>query len=110
MQKKITKATFKSFIKKNLDNLYIKTTSSFNPMYDGIEYIEEPNFVKTTLANKYSENNCGIEGVWLVGASGNSFESFDSESFVGFRVYNCCGSFVLAKPKFFSACNTKVSF
>lgn len=109
MQKKITKATFKSFIKKNLDNLYLKTKSSFNPMCDGVEYMGKADFLKADLAKSYSENNCGIEGVWLVGSSGNSFELFDSELFEGIEVYNCCGSFILAKPKFFSACNQNAS-
>ena len=34
---KITKATVKSFIKKNIDDMYINVRSSFDGMTDGLE-------------------------------------------------------------------------
>lgn len=96
MEKKITKATFKSFLRKNADNLYIKEESSFDGMYDSVMQVSNPMFVPAISASNVHDNNCGIQGVWLVGQSGNSFYKYYKDGFTGFEVHNCCGSFVVA--------------
>lgn len=42
------------------------------------------------------DNNLGIQGVWLVNGSRDSFTAYDDGVFQGIHVYNCCGSFVVA--------------
>jgi len=82
--KKITKATFKSFIKKNEGKLFIQCVSSFDGIFDGVEYVHD------TL---------GYNGIWLVGGSRDYFTAFDNGDFTGYEVYNCCGSFIIATQK-----------
>ncbi len=91
---KITKATFKSFLRKNEGNLFIHSKSRFDGMYDCC--MEQPGgFMKVTAADRHHENNCGINGVWLT-HSGNMFDTYDKDGFKGIDVYNCCGHFIIA--------------
>lgn len=122
--KKITKSTFKSFLKKNEGNLFIQTKSYFDGMVDGCEYVPsserrfaplQKHTVRDTdyeyglergrtreeveasvLSNK---NTLGYSGIWLVNSSRDHFNAFDDGEFEGISVYNCCGSFVIATPK-----------
>jgi hypothetical protein len=94
MNGKITKATFKSFVKKN-PNLFIKVKSSFDGMTDCVEQLSG-GFVKATNAHYPCDNNLGIQGVWLVGNSRDSFRPFNDGKLSGIEVYNCCGSFIVA--------------
>lgn len=121
--KKITKATFKSFIKKNEGNLFIQTKSYFDGSIDGTEFIkkEDRKFIvlnKKTLSeidyvmassrgtSREELENCvfnsintlGYEGIWLV-TDGDGFSHYEDENFVGISVYNCCRSFIIAIPK-----------
>ena len=93
---KITKATFKSFINKNRNRLYIKCDSDFDGMIDGIRYSENPQFVPVKASERISENNLGIQGVWLVGSSRDYFSEFRGNDFQGIHVSNSCGSFTVA--------------
>ena len=93
--KKITKATFKSFIKKNRPNLYVKVKSSFDGMTDCVEQVEG-GFVPAQEAYYVHENNLGIQGVWLVHGSRDYFREVKENGFTGIEVYNCCGTFVVA--------------
>jgi hypothetical protein len=43
---KFTRASLKSWIKKNKDNLYIKKTSSFNGMIDCVDSVEDPKNIR----------------------------------------------------------------
>jgi len=96
--KKITKATFKSFIRKNPD-LYIKVKSKFDCMTDCVQP-ENNGFTKAEPAYNVSmEHNFGIQGVWLVGSSDDYFTHYEDDNFVGIDVYNCTGHFILATPK-----------
>jgi len=95
--KKITKATFKSFINKNLSVLEVKIESSFDGMTDCVQSIKD-NFKKVTTTNSNVENTLGIDGVWLVG-SRDWFNSYETETHIGIEYYNCCGSGVIAIPK-----------
>lgn len=97
--KKITKATFKSFIKKNSDNLMISCKSSFDGMIDGMSYNQDKSFSKICKTTGHIEHTCGIQGVWLVGNSRDSFNTYETENMTGIEVYNCCGNFIIAVPK-----------
>ena len=93
---KITKATFKSFLKKNAGNLLINSKSSFDGMYDCVMPSGDTSFVKARPADRTWDNNLGIQGVWLVDGSGNSFRSYERDGVKGIEVYNCCGNFIVA--------------
>ena len=98
IEKKLTRASFKSFVNKNRENLYFRMNSRFDGMTDCIQTAEKKEFVKTVEAdeNKY---NLGVNGVWLVGSGRDYFSEFDNEEYTGFFVSNCCGSFILATKK-----------
>jgi hypothetical protein len=101
--KKLTRATLKSFVKKNIDDLFINVKSSFNGMIDGCQE-EKGGFEKIELTNKdfHFDNTLGIKDVWLVGGNGSSKDHFthhDDRQFSGIKVNNCCGIFVLAIKK-----------
>lgn len=98
---KITKATFKSFIRKNEGKLFIKVGSSFDGMSDCVMPVENAQWAPLEKSSNPHENNLGYAGVWLVGGSGrygNSFEPIQKDGFKGIRVYNCCGSFTVGVP------------
>ena len=59
---KTTKATIKSFIRKNSENLYINVKSSFDGMTDGCES-RNGGFVKATMDNSNKNNTLGVRGV-----------------------------------------------
>jgi len=98
--KKITLSTVKSFVNKNRQNLLISTESRFSGMTDCVEScksefepaLEEP---KEWL----KKQNLNVQGAWFVGGSRDHFSSFENEKFVGIKVYNSCGSFILAIAK-----------
>ena len=99
--KKITRATFRSFVKKNSDKLLIKSISHFDGMTDGIEYSEKAEFkpAERTEEGYVNDNNLGFSAIWLVGQSRDCFNLIDNEKYFGYHVCNCCGSFevVIAK-------------
>jgi hypothetical protein len=41
----------------------------------------------------------GIKGAWFVGQSRDYFDAFENDNFIGYKVYNSCGSFYLAINK-----------
>jgi hypothetical protein len=95
---KITKATFKSFIKKNRSNLMISCKSSFDGQFDCVMPTESKGFSRAVEAEHFHENNLGINGVWLVGSSGNYFTPYEKDGVRGIDVYNCCGHFIVGVP------------
>jgi hypothetical protein len=95
--KKITVATFKSFVRKNADNLFVNVKSRFDGMTDGIECRNggfEP--ARRVQDNWVSDRNLGFSGISLTGSTKNWVEPYQDEQFTGFRVDNCCGSFIVA--------------
>lgn len=121
---KITKSTFKSFLKKNEGKLFIQHESSFDGMSDMVEFVPSAKrkFIpleKKTLSDMdyriaeergtsrerlddctfNSPNTLGYNGVWLVDSSRNWFKHYEDDQFQGIEVYNCCGSFIVATPK-----------
>lgn len=98
MNSKITKATFKSFIRKNANRLFIKNLSDFDPMVDGVRQCDDNGFRSVTIdaAKANSSHTLGIAGVWLVGQSRDYFNPYSKNGFEGIEVYNSCGNFILA--------------
>lgn len=95
---KITKATVKSFVNKNRDNLFISTRTKFNIMTDSVDMLEDRGFGKITTPSVEHPNNLNIQGVWIT-RDGNSFQAYDDGVFTGYSVWNCCGEFILAVKK-----------
>ena len=91
---KITKSTFKAFLRKNPRPL-IKVGSNFDPMVDCVMPVAG-GFDVAREANYPCENNLGLAGVWLVSGSGNYFTEYAKDGLKGIRVSNCCGSFTVA--------------
>ena len=96
--KKTTLATIKSFVRKNKDNLFIQVESSFSGMTDMVERKDNPTFhaVDAAEVDFDDKHTLGISGFWLVNQSRDSFAPFDDGEFIGYEVYNCCGSTVIA--------------
>jgi hypothetical protein len=96
---KPTKATLKSFIKKNRAKLLINVKSTFEGMTDCVQDRHDGFSPITAHEYKHDEKNpntLGIAGVWLVGHSRDYIDPFTSDGLDGFAVSNCCGSFVVA--------------
>ena len=96
--KKITRATFKGFVKKNMDSLVIDVRSSFDGMIDGLNWDKEHGFKKVELTEDHESHTLGINGVWLVGNSRDHFQAYDDGTYHGIAVSNCCGYFTVATP------------
>lgn len=92
---KITRATVKSFIKKNFDNLYINRKSRFDGSVDCVMPVKG-GFKKVCATDWHEKYTLGVEGAWFVGNSRDSFSEYEKEGYKGIEVYNCCGSFILA--------------
>ena len=96
--KKITKATIKSFIKKNFDDLYISTRSRFNGMIDCVDACQDQSFrkVEKDTRERFANNSLDIKDAYFVGSSRDYFNVYDKDGFKGYEIYNCVGSFILA--------------
>lgn len=95
----ITKATFKSFIKKNKENLLICRESNFDGMEDCVVYSGSKVFRNITTTTDYVEHTLGFAGLWLVGCSRDYFKHYEDDKLVGIKVYNSCGSSIIAVQK-----------
>jgi len=93
--KKITKATFRNFINKNRERLYIKVTSRFNGYVDMIESQDEE-FEKAIFN---ATSMMGVAGLYLVGQSRDYFAAYDDGIYTGIQYNNCVGSGVIAVRK-----------
>lgn len=97
---KITKATLKSFIRKNEGKLYINVHSSYDGMVDCVtECRGDFTPIREAVTKFAGNNNLGIAGLWLVDGSRNWFTEYDSKEFIGIHIFNCCGSSTLAVKK-----------
>lgn len=96
--KKITLATIKSFVRKSA-NLHISEKSRFDGMVDCVMPTENNGFTPVIASDKHQQYTLGIQGAWFVLGGGDRFSAYEDEKFVGYSVYNCCGSFLLAVPK-----------
>lgn len=95
---KITAATFKSFVKKNVNNLFVNVTSEFDSMTDATEQRRDGFKEAKTGADHY-ENTLGIQQVWLVGQSRDFFSHYEDDTYTGIAVSNSCGRFIVAIKK-----------
>ena len=95
---KITKATIKSFIKKNEGKLFIKRLSDFDGMQDMVIELKD-DFTKVVKTNFQKEYTLGIKGAYFVNQSRDYFMKYECYDFIGYEVYNCCGNFILAVEK-----------
>jgi hypothetical protein len=96
---KITKATVKSFIKKNTGNLYVRNDSQFDGMTDCVEFNRNAQFRPASSTTRFVENTLGVDGVYVVGGSRNSFRPYEDSEYTGIEYYNCCGGGVIAIKK-----------
>jgi hypothetical protein len=99
-QKKITLSTIKAFVRKNKDNLYIKTKSKFDGMTDGVENYHDQSITKAEPLpeDRLSRHDLGYKGTHIVTSGRNWFESVNFDGYYGYEIYNCCGTYyVLTK-------------
>ena len=96
--KRITRTTFKKFIRDNEEGLHVMRLSGFDGATDFEQSVDRPEFEKIDPAkvNMEARNDFGIRGVWLVGDGGDFFQWYDRKGFKGIRVSNCCRDFVVA--------------
>ncbi len=92
---KTTKATVKSFIRRNEGNLFINVKSSFDGMTDCCEPLHD-GFVKANKTEEFSERTLGIAGAWFVGQSRDYFTPYNVNGYNGYEVSNSCGHFIIA--------------
>ncbi len=98
--KKITRTTIKSFINREMKNgnLFIKNESSFDGMVDCIMPIKG-GFTRVEVSDSNNSYTLGVKGAWFVGQSRDHFTPYADDNFIGYEVYNCCGSFILAMAR-----------
>lgn len=96
--KKITKATFKNFIKK-AEEFFINVRTEFDGMTDGVESRNKGFQLASGEFKDSGSGSLGFDGIWLVGSSRDRFSYYESETMEGIRVYNSCGSFIVAIKK-----------
>jgi len=96
--KKITIATVKGFIKKNAQTLFVNVKSSYDGMVDGVQD-DNDGFQKAKPSERVYSHSLGIMGVWFTPSTRNWCEVYEDNNYTGFRVDNCCGSFIVAIPK-----------
>ena len=95
--KKITRATLKSFISNNRNNLFAICKSDFDGMVDCVMNVEQsPVKVDASLIDFNKSNTFGIKAIWLVGRSRDWFYEYEDAIFKGIRISNCCGSSIVA--------------
>lgn len=95
---KITRTTFKKFIRGNDGKLFINVRSKFDGMTDCVESCNG-GFTPVEPSTRDAEYSLGIAGLWLVGSSRDYFTAYEDANFKGIEVYNCCGTQVLAVRK-----------
>lgn len=103
---KITKSTFKSFVRKNEGNLFVKKESSFDGMTDCVQTNNNAAFRPATkyeprafTSTEINQNTLGYNGIWLVGGGRDYFKAFEDAEFAGFEYYNSCGNGLVAIRK-----------
>lgn len=85
--KKVTRATFKSFLKANAGKIWVSVRDAHNR-----EITDKSWFQKAT--ESMPERTFGIQGVWLVGGS-DWFTAWEGEGYKGIKVSNCCYTFIV---------------
>ena len=96
MEKRVTIATIKAFIRKHGDNIHIRYLSSFDGMTDCVQRVEGLRTFQPRRVGEHPSHDLGIAGAWFVGRSRDYFSPLTEDGFTGYHVYNSCGSFDLA--------------
>lgn len=99
-KKKITLATIKAFLRRQekAGNLHINVLSSFDGMVDCVMPLHD-GFNPVEYTDHSLKNTLGINGAWFVGQSRDSFEEYADDNYIGYKIYNCCGSFIIAMQR-----------
>lgn len=101
---RITRATIKSYIRKNGANLWISNRTDFDGMVDCVIPCGDPSFRPAVLVtgderDTNTTHRLGVSGAWFVGSRGGGgdyFYPFSADGFTGYEVSNACGRFILA--------------
>ncbi len=96
---KITKTTFKNFIKKNKEKLLVCAESAFDGMEDCVVYSENKAFRNVRAISEHIEHTLGLAGLWLVGYGRDYFKHYEDDKVIGIKLYNSCGSSIVAIAK-----------
>ncbi len=92
--KKVTKATFKKFLREN-ENLFVNCKREFDGMTDCCES-RNAGWRPAGQVDWTDEHRLGI-GIYLVGYGRDYFKLYEQNGYSGFRLYNCCGSWIVAR-------------
>lgn len=92
---KITLATVKKFIRENRKVLFIQNNTAFDGMVDGLVPCDK-GFRQAVETQNDPNYTLGVTGAYFIPGSRNYFSEYNQNGFKGFRVSNCCGSFILA--------------
>ncbi len=96
----INRNTLKSFIKNNMEHgVYVANLSDYEEDIDSVIPNDDPEVLKVYDYNEQDQNSFGIDGIWLVSGSRNSFTRYENEKYLGIKVYNCCGNFIVFVKK-----------
>ena len=100
VEKRVTLATLKKFIRDNKDNLYALCKSNFDGMTDCVQQVKTtPKKVNPAVIDLENKHTLGIGQIWLVGSSRDWFKAFEDDVFQGINGSNSCGSWTLARIK-----------
>lgn len=95
--KKITMATVKSFVKKNINELHVKCCSRFDGMTDCVEKNTDAAYKKVDPEKlDFNKPSFGFDGFWTVGCSRDYIKQITENNFTGFEVSNSCGRSIIA--------------
>lgn len=93
--KKATIATVKSFVKKNYGDIYSKSTYDHN---DNNGHYDDKKFIHNSYSDNHPEYKIGLSNVWIV-SDKNFVQPYDDAEYAGYRVSNCCRTFIVAIKK-----------
>jgi hypothetical protein len=96
MEKRVTIATIKSFIRKHGDAVHIRYLSSFDGMTDCVQSFDGPRAWHPRRVGEHPDHDLGIAGAWFVLRSRDYLSPITEDGFTGYHVSNSCGSFDLA--------------
>lgn len=97
-KKRITLSTLKAFLNKNEANIFVRVLSSFDGMQDMVDTVKDE-FKNVPKSKTPQDYNLGFSGLYLVGGSRDSIEAYEDDIYTGFKIYNSCGSCLVATPK-----------
>ncbi len=97
MTKNTTLATIKAFIRREAKNgnLYARSLSSFDGSVDCV-MPTETEWKKVESVDFEKKYTFGIPSAWFVGSSRDYFDPFEDAEYIGYKVFNACGSFIIA--------------